>query len=76
MKTARRERIKLFAGYLNTIAAGMIVTGIVAPGAALILNPSLSTTLLLYFAVGAFLSSLLLHAFAQAVLGVLPDDVS
>ena len=40
MRRAQEERIKVFAGYLNTIAAGTIVTGIVAASAALILTRS------------------------------------
>jgi hypothetical protein len=74
MRTSQLEQIKLFAGYLNTIGAGMIVTGIVAPVAALMINPGLSHGSIIYFALASFGLSLSLRGFAQATLGRLPDD--
>ena len=66
------ERAKLFAGFLNTLAAAAVTAGILAPLAARMYGVSTAVEWLamvglgIWFALGIFL-----HAMAQRVLGVL-----
>lgn len=71
MSLVRQERLRLFATYLNTMAAGSMVAGALAPAINIAISATPSLFPVAYFALGAATLSIGLHLFAQAVLGKL-----
>lgn len=64
----RNERRKLFATYLNTIAAGFIVAGGVAPSVSLLFAQNPPWEPFAFFLVISISLSIMLHSIAQSIL--------
>ena len=69
MSRVRDERIKLFAGYLNTMAAGTFIAGFLAPTIGIAVGDHPRLFPIVYFALISIVLSVLLHLMAQAILG-------
>lgn len=72
-KTARNERLKLFAGLLNNGPASCFAIGVVAPLAASVYNQGNVGGVPLTVSLAWVLPIILMHGIAQAALGRLRD---
>ncbi len=71
----RNERLKLAATFLNTIAGGSVVVGVVAPLVAVWDNPGAPGVAALVGRAVAFVAAgLVVHFVGQLLLGGLRDD--
>jgi len=68
MSKVREERTKLTAGWLNTIAAGSIVAGVIAPSVSLTLVQSAPPARLVLFSIIWLFFGLSLHFIARTIL--------
>lgn len=68
MSLIHNERTKLTATLLNSIAAGSIVAGVVAPSVSLTLAESIPPARMIVFSLIWFSVGLILHFVARAIL--------
>lgn len=74
-KAARHERLKLTAGFINTLASGSLLAGLITPFAGMVLGtfPMQDTWNLVAFGLFGLVWALVLHSLARRMLLNLED---
>lgn len=74
-KTVKNEQIKLTAGFMNGVASGIVLVGLVTPlvGSALGTFPVEDAWNLMGLGLFGFVAALVLHSFARRMLANLED---